>query len=205
MTKSPDPRRTVSTRDRIVDAATSLFWRHGYHPVSTDAICQAASVRKGSLYHAFAKKEDVLAACLDDVWGQDWRDVQAIYSGYGTPTEQLRAHLQWFECSQRQLKARHGMVLGNFHTALGVSIPDLVMKAMQERRAEHSARIKRSIIEVLGLTAADEAHATWLTDITAELISGTMLRARLSDDLAPLEKMPETILRLIHAVPRPAA
>lgn len=205
MSKPPAPSRPPSARDRILEAATRLFWREGYYQVSTDAICSAASVRKGSLYHAFPQKADVLAACLEGVWLRDWSDIQAIYSGPGTAEAKLRAHLEWFANSQRKLKAQHGIVLGNFDMALGVSIPEPVMQARREHQVEHIARLKASIMAELQLGPEDDAQAAWLTEVVAQLISGALIRARLNNDLAPLERLPDTVLQLIRAVPRPPA
>ena len=172
--------------------------------MSTDAICRAAGVRKGSLYHAFPSKADVLAACLEKVWQDDWSDVQAIYDRADTPENKFRSHLEWFCGSQRRLLAKQGMVLGTFDMALGVSIPDQVWTAMRKHQGEHFARVRTSIIEVLGLDDSQDAHATWIAETVLQLFSGTMVRARLANDLAPLETLPETVFRLIRAVRSPA-
>jgi TetR/AcrR family transcriptional regulator, transcriptional repressor for nem operon len=208
MTKMTDaiaPKEQTRPRDRIVDAAIMLFWRDGYHAVSTEMICRAAGVLNGSLYHAFPSKADVLAACLEEVWTRDWNEIMACYSRATTPEAQLRAHLHWFAESQRLLKKQCGMVLGTFDIALGVSLPEVAAPIMRKRHDEHFARLKASIAGVMGTGANDEADATWLTEIATQLLGGTMIRARLSNDLAPLEKLPDTIFRLIRAVCRPAA
>lgn len=55
------------TRDRIVDAAMSLFSRHGYNGTSIAKIEAAAGLTPGAggLYHHFSTKEAVLAAGIE--------------------------------------------------------------------------------------------------------------------------------------------
>jgi AcrR family transcriptional regulator len=53
-------------RDEIVDAATRLFLEHGYAATSTRAIADLVGVRQPSLYYYFRRKDDILAALLDD-------------------------------------------------------------------------------------------------------------------------------------------
>jgi|GEM_PF-4190790 AcrR family transcriptional regulator len=50
--------------DRILDAACGLFARHGYSETSLDAVAQACSMKKPSLYHYFAGKEALLKSIV---------------------------------------------------------------------------------------------------------------------------------------------
>ena len=47
------------TRDKIVNVATKLFSRFGFHKTSMDEIAKIARKAKGSLYYHFASKEDL--------------------------------------------------------------------------------------------------------------------------------------------------
>ena len=53
-----------STRDTIINAASSLFYRQGLRAVSMDAIAEKAGLTKRSLYYHFKSKDDVIEACL---------------------------------------------------------------------------------------------------------------------------------------------
>lgn len=53
-------------RERILDAATELFARHGFDGTSTARIAHGAGVPKGLLFYYFPAKADVLAALLDE-------------------------------------------------------------------------------------------------------------------------------------------
>ena len=61
-TAGPAPQHTTrgeQTRLRIIQAATGLVHRHGFHHTSLDDILAAAKVPKGSLYFYFRNKEEL--------------------------------------------------------------------------------------------------------------------------------------------------
>jgi TetR/AcrR family transcriptional repressor of nem operon len=192
--------KPVLSDSGALDAAAMLFWLRGYHPVSTDAICRAAGVKKGSLYFAFPAKTDILMACLESIGDSEWAEMQSTYSRPGGIEARFREHLEWYALSQRPLKERAGIVLGSFDMALGVAIPESVLPRMAAYRALHRGRLDRSIEELLGAGPDSAATAGWLADVVAQLITGATIRARLSDDLVALEKLPETVFSLIGAV-----
>jgi AcrR family transcriptional regulator len=56
----------ASTRERILDAALSVFADRGYHRATVDDIVRVSETSKGGLYHHFATKEAVFLALVDD-------------------------------------------------------------------------------------------------------------------------------------------
>src|SRR3954469_22234545 len=57
----PDPER----RRQVVDAAAEVFLERGYDATSMQHIADAVDLRKASLYHYVASKEDVLFELID--------------------------------------------------------------------------------------------------------------------------------------------
>ena len=53
-------RGASDTRDRIIRAANRMFYAHGIRAVSVDAIAEAASVTKRTLYYHFQSKDDLI-------------------------------------------------------------------------------------------------------------------------------------------------
>ena len=51
----------------IVDAAKSLFWKHGIRRVTTEEICQVAGVSKMTFYKYFRNKTAVAKYILEDI------------------------------------------------------------------------------------------------------------------------------------------
>lgn len=79
---------TPTARERILDTASRLFYRHGFVSVGVDTIIAEAGVAKMSLYRHFRSKDDLIVAYLEQsnerFW--DWFDAA---TGEGTPHAQL--------------------------------------------------------------------------------------------------------------------
>ena len=80
-----------SARDRILDTASELFYRDGYHAVGIDTIVERSGVAKMTLYRHFPSKDDLIAAYLEraDAEFRDW--LEAEITGVDDPLEQLVA------------------------------------------------------------------------------------------------------------------
>jgi AcrR family transcriptional regulator len=85
---APKPR----VRDRIMSAATDLFYRHGIHAVGVDAIANAAGTNKMSFYRNFASKDELVAEYLrgEQREGMLWWD-ETLAAHAGNPRLQVEA------------------------------------------------------------------------------------------------------------------
>jgi AcrR family transcriptional regulator len=59
------PRSGERTRDRIIEAAATLFYREGIGRVGVDAVAEKAGVTKRTLYYHFDSKDELIVAYLD--------------------------------------------------------------------------------------------------------------------------------------------
>ena len=57
-------RSGIPTRERIISAASALFYNDGIRGVSVDAVAAKAGVTKRTLYYHFRSKDDLVAAYL---------------------------------------------------------------------------------------------------------------------------------------------
>src|SRR3954453_1990874 len=79
-------------RERILDAASELFYRHGIRGVGVDAIAEAADSNKMTLYRHFASKDELVVECLREVACDAdaiWKSFESTYPG--DPLAQLHA------------------------------------------------------------------------------------------------------------------
>jgi AcrR family transcriptional regulator len=60
-----------STREKVLETASQLFYEQGYHPTGINQVIAAAGVAKASFYYHFASKEDLCIAYLEKRH-QDW-------------------------------------------------------------------------------------------------------------------------------------
>ncbi len=71
----------LPTRDRIVSAASALFYAEGIRAVSVDAVAEKAGVTKKTLYYHFASKDELVAAYLA---GRDQPNLDTFARWYST-------------------------------------------------------------------------------------------------------------------------
>ncbi len=57
--------RSEETRSKIIEAATTLFSKHGYDATGVAEICTTAGVSKGAFYHHFPTKQAVFMTLLE--------------------------------------------------------------------------------------------------------------------------------------------
>lgn len=63
-TLSHDRTERISPRERILAAASDLFYRHGIRAIGVDAIAEAAETNKMTLYRHFSSKDELVAEYL---------------------------------------------------------------------------------------------------------------------------------------------
>lgn len=77
---------------RILETARKLFYQRGVRAVGVDEIVCQAGATKPSLYRSFASKDDLVAACLDEIAEEARTELDARIAAAGDdPLVQLRA------------------------------------------------------------------------------------------------------------------
>jgi len=72
----PGPAK-ASTRERILEAATELFYARGLRSVSADKIIERAGITKVTFYRHFRTKDELVVAYLEGLAEQERADVAA--------------------------------------------------------------------------------------------------------------------------------
>jgi TetR/AcrR family fatty acid metabolism transcriptional regulator len=77
-------------RRLILDAATRVFARKGYHATRVGDIAAEAGVAYGLLYHYFGSKEDVLRTIFRETWGEMLAAIRGIEVAEASPRDRVR-------------------------------------------------------------------------------------------------------------------
>jgi len=74
------PRSDVSEerKDQIIQAATNVFTRLGFHDARMDDIVEETGLSKGALYWYFKSKEDLIIAILDRIFGVELQRMELL-------------------------------------------------------------------------------------------------------------------------------
>lgn len=82
---------------RVFEAARDLFYHRGIRAVGVDEIVCKAGVTKPSLYRAFASKDDLIAACLEETGREGRIALQNVLMEAGAdPRDKLRAMVRHY-------------------------------------------------------------------------------------------------------------
>jgi AcrR family transcriptional regulator len=85
-TKAP---AAPSARERLLAAASELFYAEGVHTVGIDRVIERAGVAKASLYNTFGSKDELVRAYLEGKHAQMAGRITRYLERYDTPREKL--------------------------------------------------------------------------------------------------------------------
>jgi TetR/AcrR family transcriptional repressor of nem operon len=121
-----------------MDAAHSLVCEYSYGAVTIEAICERASVKKGSFYYFFESKSDLAVAAIDAWWREREKVIDTFFQADVPPVERLHRYLEYVVQIQLDTHARAGQLLGCPLFTLGAEI------------CTQDDRIRTRILEFLG-------------------------------------------------------
>ena len=179
-------------RERLVDTATELFYKHGYHATGIDRILAEAGVAKMTLYKHFRSKDELILAVLRrrDETFRNWM-MREIERRGASPRERL---LVLFDVLQDWFRKKEfrGCMFINAGAEYGA--PD---SAILAAACEHK-RLLSAYIEQLARDAGAADPAELASGLTL-LADGATVAAQLNCDCGPAEDAKRAGATLIAA------
>ena len=196
---APPTPRGQARRARIINTAIRLMWRDGYSAVGIDTILKEAGTQKGSFYHYFTSKSDLLLACLDHLWGVQRQQLQAIREAAPSGRAALTAHLDWFCEAQYSGLRRYGYVPGLFHMAVGVAPahPDPRLTAKFKAFSDDHEQLLQATLERVAREDGLAGNPETLANLISNYVSGAILKARVNNDISQVTAIPAAVMALI--------
>jgi len=161
-----------SARQRLLDAASELFYAEGVHTVGIDRVIERAGVAKASLYNTFGSKDALVQAYLEGRHALQAERITRYIARYSDPRDRL---LGVFE-AQGETFARPGFRGCAFVSASAESPGELV---------EQAASDYRGWVRTLLVDLAREAGATAPEELGRKLhmiYDGASLSATMDHD-----------------------
>jgi TetR/AcrR family transcriptional repressor of nem operon len=126
----------------VLDAATRLFWSHGFAATSVRDLGDAMGLGAASLYNAFGDKRALFARCLDHYLDANMRARMARLEATLPPRRAIEAFLG--EIVERSLRDRLGCMLVNTAMEVAPHDPDIA-EIVAERMDELEAFFTRCV------------------------------------------------------------
>ena len=195
--------RTSDARERLICEASRLFHARSYESVGVQELCDAAEVNKGSFYHFFPSKEDLVGAVIDaQQQSMIERILEPALADDVAPLKRIERMFALLTQVQRSAKRSGGVTPGcplvNLTGELSTHEPKLRKKL---------ARVYRDMHDRLCDTIRDAVKAGELprgTDVERKaegvlaLIEGSMLLSAVHDDPATSGRMASLALSLLQ-------
>ncbi|TCK18035.1 TetR family transcriptional regulator [Thiogranum longum] len=106
------------TRDEIIEAARTLFYRRGYARTSFSDIVNHTGIQRGNIYHYFRTKDDILDAVIRQLASEYRAALSAWDTELPDPKDRLRRFVHMV-MSNRENLIRYGCPIGSLNTELG--------------------------------------------------------------------------------------
>jgi len=194
--------RVCESKLRLLQTAHELIWRQSYGSVGVDQICEHSNVKKGSFYHFFRSKSELTVAAYEYYWEQSRLKLDRIFSTSIAPLERLEAYFDLIRHNQTQYFQTHGRVPGCPFASLGseLSTQDEAIRQMAQQISERKCRYLESTLrDAMDLGEIPRQDAKLLAQEVHFYIVGSIQEAKISNNVAVLERMKTGVYRIIGA------
>jgi TetR/AcrR family transcriptional repressor of nem operon len=202
--------RVSDAKDRLLDAAIKLVWRNSYGAVSVENICEEAGVKKGSFYHFFPGKNELVAAAFRRLWETGRPEYDRMFSPSIPPIQRLRSFFAYISARQKQMYDQSGCVLGCPFSSIGTELiapggnDGGLREAIQDLVRGKLCYIESALRDAMAEGSVPKGNAPALAKTLLYYVEGVLAQARIQNDLTLLDDVEENGLRLIGYQPEAA-
>ena len=189
----------TSTRDKIVEAATELFWLKGYGSTSISDILSRSQVNSGSLYHFFPGKQDLLLAVLDR-----YRDgigpmlLEPAWAGIEDPIEKIFALLGRYRELIVLSDCHYGCPIGSL--ALELHEPDPVVRERIAANFDGWVSAVRGRLEEAANRFPAGSDFPSMAEFVLTVMEGGVMQARTYRDVGYFDRAVEQLRAYLEAL-----
>ena len=190
------------TRDKLIQVAFDLIWDNSYGSVSVGDICERAGVYKGSFYHFFDSKADLVTAAYEQHWKEKRPEMDRIFSPQVPPLERIHHWCEYMVQVQREKAEKYGHVCGCPFASVGAEIAtsDEKLRCKSEELISSAMRyVENAIADAIraGLVTVKDPHQA--ARCIYSVATGMMVQAKVENNLEILRELEPAILRLLGA------
>ncbi|MDE0861198.1 MAG: TetR/AcrR family transcriptional regulator [Akkermansiaceae bacterium] len=193
--------RTSNTPEKLQAALCDLMWQQSYGSVTIDAICERAGVKKGSFYHAYPDKAALSLDAFEYFWETHSRPwLAAAFSPTEPPLVRIATWLATGIQKSKECQRIHGKLhgcplfnVGSEISTLEPAVAEKVTEILRRSRSFLTSTLRDAIAEDnLDLDDPEEISRDVFT-----LVQGAITQGRITNKLAPIERLPISVARLL--------
>jgi len=173
------------SRARLIESATDLFIGGGFNKVGVAEICKVARVNKGTFYHFFPSKVELLLVVLDEYTQAVTQQFVAVGQSDAEPHAKLSGIFNVPMARNDAWKAAHGVSSGCFvgNVILELASTEPRVRERAERAIAVLTEALRPIIEEFLVAQRIAGRDTRVSaEILMGLIQGAQVQAKVRND-----------------------
>jgi TetR/AcrR family transcriptional regulator, transcriptional repressor for nem operon len=195
-------KKTCETKEKLLQVGFDLIWDSSYGSVSVDDICKRAGINKGSFYHFFPSKTDLVVEAYEEHWKEKRPAMDRIFSPQVSPLERIQNWCRMIYAVQKEKAEKYGHVCGCPFASVGSELATLDEKI--RAKSEHLMNASRKYGESAIAEAIREGSVTVKDPVAASLtlqslLCGMLVEARVKNDLKVLDVLESTVMDFIGA------
>lgn len=184
--------RVSDARVRILRAAAELIHDRGYASVSVADICSSAGLKKGSFYHFFPSKLELVLETIDQFAAGQREAVRSMIAGPGSAREKLSQMFAAASGGNKQCQedcgAIRGCPIGNLALEMAHREPAIALKLKQvfnQWRAGVESVLQAGVAS--GEFELDDPRA--VAESLIAFVEGSILLAKATGDTAVFDRL----------------
>jgi TetR/AcrR family transcriptional repressor of nem operon len=190
--------RVSDARERLLAATIDLLRTESYAATSVDAICAGSGVKKGSFYHFFKSKDELVIAALESEWQSRRPNLDALFSPTVAPLLRLSRYFRNVHDRQLEMRKKYGFLVGCFFGRVGLEVghDGEIAQKVQEIMATYSRYYESALRDARaeGLRIDDpsgKARALFA------FMEGVLGQARITDDPQLIRDLGKSAFRFL--------
>ena len=136
--------------DEVLDKATGVFQKRGYHAASISELSKATGLTEGSLYKAFTGKEALFIAVFDRYCAHRQNELSIALAKENNSAAKLRVALTYYVLSSTEVEGQLGcLIVGSISTLdlFEVKVASKSRQALQRNESTLISLIRQGIID----------------------------------------------------------
>lgn len=192
--------RSSNARQKLLDAAFQLIRDNSYGSVGVDQICARAEVNKGSFYHFFKSKAELVGEAYEEHWQSQQPELDKLFSREIAPMERITKWCDWIYRCQKREGGQNGHVCGCPFSGLGVEMSlqdETIRNSIEQCVAGTIKRLESTITEAMREGSLPPGNPANTARHVYSLVSGALIQAKITNSLEGLKELSTPVMRLL--------
>ncbi|MCV9388289.1 TetR/AcrR family transcriptional regulator [Reichenbachiella ulvae] len=189
------PKAVTFDRAQVIDNATQLFWKKGFHATSMQDLVDATGLNRSSLYNSFGDKHDLFEICLKEYQIWQSKTLSKSFDQDMSPMDSIRDFFSQILKGIKEDADHKGCLLSNCATELSNSDPHIQELLIANKEATIEVFDKKLKAAKEAGELKNDSNSRQLAMYLYTCLHGLQVTALLISDQKELDALVDNILK----------